>query len=304
MANLNINTNRKKKNRTVFDRAAQNEASIDRNNYIERNGIVILPELESYIRKQDVEEAELFRESIETEGIREPLLLVNIPGHDNLLIDGHHRYKASENSPTVPVKYITSLNTLDEVKVWMLKNQLGRRNLKDFERIELSEKLLSFNAKLGIEKRVQNASKNESANLHFRSEEESASPKKIDHTQNIADTANTSRRNTSKALKIIREAPEELKDLVRSGERSIHSAYQEITKKAKVEKAPKVNLKETSLQEKLNDSSNEITAKGKINTLDNTYLSFKNSLSKGNKELAKTELDNMIHLINELKANL
>lgn len=58
-----------------------------------------------------------------------------------VLIDGHNRFRICKehniNFDTVEYDFRDS----DEVKLWILKNQLGRRNLTDFQRAEIAYKL-------------------------------------------------------------------------------------------------------------------------------------------------------------------
>ena len=89
----------------------------------------VIEELRSYITPLSREELFTLKESISIEGCREPLVVWNKSEHEQILIDGHNRF-AICNLMDVPFQ-TRSLNfkNFDEVKDWMVDNQLGRRNL-------------------------------------------------------------------------------------------------------------------------------------------------------------------------------
>lgn len=75
------------------------------------------------------------KQNILSDGCREPIVIWN-----DTIVDGHNRYKicTDNNIPfqTVSMKFADR----SEAMVWMLKNQLGRRNLTDFQRNEVALK--------------------------------------------------------------------------------------------------------------------------------------------------------------------
>lgn len=92
-------------------------------------------EFESLIAPLSDSEYAHLKQNILSDGCREPIAV-----WDGVIVDGHNRYKiCTENN--VPFKTV-SMNFADrsEAIMWMLKNQLGRRNLTDFQRNEVSLK--------------------------------------------------------------------------------------------------------------------------------------------------------------------
>lgn len=92
-------------------------------------------EFESLIAPLSDSEYAHLKQNILSDGCREPIAV-----WDGVIVDGHNRYKiCTENN--VPFQTI-SMNFADrsEAIMWMLKNQLGRRNLTDFQRNEVSLK--------------------------------------------------------------------------------------------------------------------------------------------------------------------
>lgn len=89
---------------------------------------VILKEIRNYITPLSNEELFQLEKNILQEGCKDPLIVWENKGH-LVLIDGHHRYKICQqhNLPFKTKK--VSFNDLEEVKIWMVENQMGRRNL-------------------------------------------------------------------------------------------------------------------------------------------------------------------------------
>ncbi len=107
------------------------------------------------IRKQTAEEQNQLRTSILSEGIRDAIVVYNREGQ-LVVVDGHHRLMIAKelNFPTVPIEE-REFSTVDDARIWMLRNQLGRRNLNDAERIEIALQLTAFMEKIGLENKLQ-----------------------------------------------------------------------------------------------------------------------------------------------------
>ena len=70
--------------------------------------------------------------SIVSEGCRDALILWG-----DVLIDGHNRYRiCTEHNIPYETRQMEFENR-DDVLLWIMRNQLSRRNLNDFQRIEL-----------------------------------------------------------------------------------------------------------------------------------------------------------------------
>ena len=88
--------------------------------------------------------------SILAEGCREPLIVWN-----NVLVDGHNRYEiCTKHNIPFETKSI-NFSDDDEAMVWIITNQLGRRNITDFARAELALKRKEILLKQGREKQKQ-----------------------------------------------------------------------------------------------------------------------------------------------------
>jgi len=82
------------------------------------------PEFQDLIPKISNEEFKGLEESIINEGCRDSLVL-----WDNILLDGHNRYEICTRHE-IPFKTIIKcFDDRDQAKLWIICNQLGRRNL-------------------------------------------------------------------------------------------------------------------------------------------------------------------------------
>jgi len=89
-------------------------------------GLTIIEELQSLLDSLRENEYNELKKSIEAEGIRDPIVVWK---ERNAILDGHNRYKIAGE---LGIDYETnevSLKDIDEAKEWMIRNQLGRRNL-------------------------------------------------------------------------------------------------------------------------------------------------------------------------------
>lgn len=94
-----------------------------------KNNIQVLPELEPYIFPLTDDEFAQLESNILIEGCRDPLVLWKRGDMDFVLVDGHNRYRiCSKHSLDYKVVQ-KDFSNLNEVKDWMINNQLGRRNL-------------------------------------------------------------------------------------------------------------------------------------------------------------------------------
>ena len=91
--------------------------------------LIISEELKQFITPLSNEEKGMLRLSLLNEGCREPLIVWRKSDKERILIDGHNRNTICiENDIPFEVKELV-FKSKEEVKDWMINNQLGRRNL-------------------------------------------------------------------------------------------------------------------------------------------------------------------------------
>ena len=107
----------------------------------------IKEEFKHLIRPLTEEEYNLLEENIKTNGCREPIVVLQ----DNTIIDGHNRYEICRKHSIEYKTFIQKdLETEEDIKLWMLYNQISKRNYTNFDKsivaIEI-EKLEKVKAK-------------------------------------------------------------------------------------------------------------------------------------------------------------
>jgi len=111
-------------------------------------------EFKSLIPPLTDDEYKRLEENIKVDGCRDSLVTWN-----GIIVDGHNRYRiCKENNIEFKAEEIKFKNR-EEVIIWMLQNQLGRRNLNDFQRNEIALKFQNVIAQQMKEKQKAAASK-------------------------------------------------------------------------------------------------------------------------------------------------
>lgn len=225
--------------------------------------LIIDPEFKALIPPLTKDEYELLEQSIKTEGCREPILC-----WDGIIVDGHNRY---EICTKYGIKFETKQKefaTRDDVKLWMIGNQLARRNINNYARttlVAMSDDILKARKK-AQEVQTSGLKQNVLRVCEFTNTEKPKFEPKIDPsmfdledeepenqsvttqkpktniTAEIAKQAGVGEQTVSRTIQInkaIDEAvkndttvagqkPEELKEQLMSGEVSINEAYRKI----------------------------------------------------------------------------
>lgn len=96
----------------------------------DKKAIVILPELKAYIPPLTSEELTLLEQSILAEGCRDALIVWK-QGEQYILVDGHNRYSICQKHHLDFKVEIKDFADIEQVKNWMISNQLGKRNVTE-----------------------------------------------------------------------------------------------------------------------------------------------------------------------------
>ena len=139
----------------------------------------------------------------------------------DVLIDGHNRYRICEKH-NIPFRTVQrDFANRNEAKLWILQNQLARRDLTDFQRIEIVRKCED-----AVKAQAKERQLSGKPNL----------PEKFPEGQNKGDgrdelgaLAQVSGKTYEHATEIINKAPAPIVEAVRNNELSINSGY-ELTK--------------------------------------------------------------------------
>ena len=191
------------------------------------------PEFESLIDPLTDEEYQQLKENIRGYGLLEKIKIWKEAGKGYyVIVDGHNRNRilkelaeeAPEDNWLSDNNYETLavvLSTRSEIKEYIIKNQLGRRNLTPFQRTELALKL-----KPSI---IEKAKKNQSTHKTGGYQGLENSSKAVDTRQEIATAAKVSTDTVRKVEKILDKASEEDKEKLRKGETTINRVFKTVS---------------------------------------------------------------------------
>ena len=192
--------------------------------------ITINNELLQYIDPLTANEYAALERSLLAEGCRDALVLWG-----EVLVDGHNRYEiCRKHGIEFKIVQNTSFASIDDVMLWMIDNQLGRRSVTDFQRGVLAlRKRDIIAARVKSEMDASIESKDASAyepvgDGAAKPAEDAATPAipsaSIKTREDIARVAGISSNTVGQIEKIRKTAAPELVEAVRAGTISINAA--------------------------------------------------------------------------------
>jgi hypothetical protein len=163
-----------------------------------------------------MEEREALEASLLAEGCRDALVVWKTEDK-SILIDGHNRYRLCRRH-NIPFNTIDrTFESREDVVMWMVRNQLARRNITAFVRAELVLKMTSVIEAIKAKAKAHSGARTDLLpNL--------AKGQPINSRAELAKLAEVSNGTLSKVQKVDRDAPEFVKEKARSGDISIHRA--------------------------------------------------------------------------------
>ena len=155
--------------------------------------------------------------SLLSEGCRDALVVWN-----DTLIDGHNRYKICTEHNIAYMTVNKEFEDRNAAMLWMMNNQLGRRNLNDFQRVEIVRK---------CEGAVKAKAKERQGIRHDLEDNivENLPPSSKSRDE-LGAMAGVSGKTYEHATAILDKAPEEVIQAVRKGDMSINKAYTDMKK--------------------------------------------------------------------------
>ena len=181
--------------------------------------LTVDPEFRDLIPPLNEEELKLLEESLVADGCESPLIVWN-----GVIVDGHNRYAICRKHEIPFAIQEKNFSSRDDAMLWMLRNQLGRRNLNNYQRVEL---VLKF------EPLVKNAAEQrmlagKAANPVPTLAQGQTKGKTRDH---LSEAAGVSHGTFAKAKKLVQSADEETKRELRAGKVTVNRAYTELLEK-------------------------------------------------------------------------
>ena len=183
------------------------------------NGFNILNDLRSYLQKLDDHQLENLKKDIEINGILTPVQFVLING-EKIVLDGHIRLTIAKDLgiDTIPELEIKDrFNSMEELRIWMIRNQCQRRNLNRNIRIKLAYSLKNSISELAKRNLIL-AGKNEQVE------------NKIDTLNEIAKIAGVSKTTIARYQYVLEHAPDDVKNKMIEGHISVNNACESIPK--------------------------------------------------------------------------
>lgn len=184
------------------------------------------PEFRDLIPPLNEEELKLLEESLVADGCESPLIVWN-----GAIIDGHNRYAICRKHDIPFSIQEKHFDSREEVMLWMLRNQLGRRNLNSYQRSELAlrtEPLLREAAK----KKQATSTGGHAPQLLETSRK---AEKRIHTDKELASLAGVSDNTIRKARRIVRDADDAVKRELRQGKLTVNKAYTDLVEKARTD---------------------------------------------------------------------
>ena len=159
------------------------------------------------------EERKQLEENILRDGIQDALKV-----WQGILIDGHNRYEIAKRHGLTFTTTEMQFATRDDAKIWIIKNQLGRRNINDYTRGELVTQFKTIIASRAKERQLSTLKQNTVlANLPEREEISIAVENQpINTREELAKMADVSPRNMAKIEKLVDNATPETNQAVRA----------------------------------------------------------------------------------------
>ena len=183
--------------------------------------ITIDKEFESLIPPLSPEEFQQLEENCVKEGIRDALITWN-----GTLIDGHNRFKIAAKHGLHWNEKKMEFTDRDEAKLWIIRNQKGRRNLDKLTKIDLrlkEEKLVAkqVKARRGGDRKSEEYKKSIPLNKGNDKHQTSTNAR-------MAKEINMSEDTYRKGKAILESGNQQVIEDVKQGRESIHSGYQRI----------------------------------------------------------------------------
>lgn len=206
--------------------------------------IIIDEEFKSLIPPLSDDEFRQLEANCVRDGIRDPLVVWPQDDSNDILVDGHNRFRISAMHSGIRFD-IKRMEFKDryEAKLWIINNQLGKRNLIQYDKIRLEDQKRQILAEQAKKRQGARNDLNIDKKSCQRSEKEK---NKIDRQNKtdykIAKAAGTSEDTVRKVRTINEKGSPALVEDVRNGDLTINKAYQIVT--GTVSKSPKKAMDE------------------------------------------------------------
>ena len=194
------------------------------------------PELNSIMSELAKDEKDTLEKSLLQDGYKGPPIVV----WEDTIIDGHNRYELCRKHNIPFEVQEMQFDSKEEVIQWMIRAQIGRRNLNHAQRMQLAERfrpLLEQQARknqgtrndlLNIPQNLveSDSSKNIPQNLGDSKKKRESKSREVN--SQLAKIANVSPETYRKGVKVLNSNNEDLRQDMLSGNKSVDASYKEL----------------------------------------------------------------------------
>jgi len=192
--------------------------------------VKINPTFKNLIPPLSQDERKQLEQLLIAEGIRDALIIAQYPDEDGeeqrYLADGHNRKEIAEAHGLTYQTTVKEFESEDAVKIWMIDNQKGRRNINDWWRYELAQVKEEILKRKGREKQKETLMQGQTLPVLSTIDK---TEKPHNTREEVAKELGWSTGKVAQAQQVAKKAPDEVKEKLRQGEISINQAYQEVS---------------------------------------------------------------------------
>ena len=206
--------------------------------------LTINESFKNLIPKLDEAEFKQLEENILAYGLLDPIKATQ----NYEVIDGHNRFLICQKHNIEPKAEVINFTDEDQARLWIINNQLGRRNITDFVKIELLQQKKLILEKQGADNLKAHREKSTLSIIDIAEPDKDFTPHSTRSL--LAEELDCSEGKVAMAQKILNTVDEPTKQKLRDGDLSINQAYKEI-RRAEKKKAFDAKVKElkTRLQD-------------------------------------------------------
>lgn len=180
------------------------------------------------------EESAKLEQSLKLYGCRDA---ITIWKEQQVIIDGHNRYEFCQKNNIEFKTEEFSFASKDDVKLWMLRNQLSRRNINTFHRTRAQLQITD----------LENKQKSESEQSESEKESNDESAKSKNVINQVATEAGVTTDMVRKVKYLEDNVEDKVKDKLMRGETSISKEYQNLREKERSNKDEKPSLPDSKM---------------------------------------------------------
>ena len=191
--------------------------------------VTINPEYELMVPPLTDNEYKTLKESVLKNGFFERIKV----NTQNQILDGHHRYRVWKETGIIPKFEVKQFDTIIDEKLYVIKSNLERRQLNDYNKTYLIEKLEALEAPRARQRQeaTQLQGRNEKGDPIFGGVQMNTAEEEKGKARDLAaKTYNVSPTTYHRAKTILHKGSTELKQKVANGEASINWAYNKINR--------------------------------------------------------------------------